>query len=203
MAGRHNLHFAPCGAWAARLNANPANGPVLIGDGHYKRFLGRYASRCWRLVSAYRGFRTGRLPSLGGVIRQITIPSTQSMRSPETRLPGVATLPSLDLLIDARGKSQAVSEMGPSTSFQAQTAALPLLPRSGHIAALHRSATKSAEARRGAADDDELRQAAGLLHGPPPIRREVRLQSHFSRQSEQCPLGPQFPRRIAAMHYLT
>jgi hypothetical protein len=34
-------------------------------------------------------------------------------------------------------------------------------PDSGHITAAHRSATKSADARRGAADDSELRQAAG------------------------------------------
>ena len=73
-------------------------------------------------------------------------------------------------------------------------------PRLG--AASHRSATKSAEARRGAAHGGELHQAAGLLHGPPPIRREVRLQSHISRQSAQCPLAPSSP-EVAAMHYLT
>ena len=132
------------------------------------------------------------------------------MRSPETRLPGVATLPSLDLLIDARGKSQAVSEMGlgrvktksdlvvmpsgrqifaffalrmtvepkipgavipprvftqpgSSTSFQAQAAHFHFSPDSGRIAASHRSATKSADARRGAAVGGELCQAAGPL----------------------------------------
>jgi hypothetical protein len=34
-------------------------------------------------------------------------------------------------------------------------------PDFGHIAASHRSATKSADARRGATHDGELRQAAG------------------------------------------
>ena len=70
-------------------------------------------------------------------------------------------LPPLGLLIDARGKSQAVSEMGQSTSFQAQAARFRFSPDSGHIGASRRSATKSADARRGAADDGELRQAAG------------------------------------------
>jgi hypothetical protein len=46
-------------------------------------------------------------------------------------------------------------------------------------------------------DGGELRQTAGLLHGPPPIRREVRLRSHISRPSAPCPLGPQFPGSIA------
>ena len=36
-------------------------------------------------------------------------------------------------------------------------------PDSGRIAASHRSVTKSADARRGAADDGELRQAAGAV----------------------------------------
>jgi hypothetical protein len=48
-----------------------------------------------------------------------------------------------------------------STSFQAQAAHFRFSPDSGHIAASHRSATKSADARRGAADGGELRQAAG------------------------------------------
>src|SRR5580693_328463 len=50
----------------------------------------------------------------------------------------------------------------------AQAAHVRLSPDSRHSVASRRSATKSADARRGAADDDELRQAAGLLHGPPP-----------------------------------
>ena len=48
-----------------------------------------------------------------------------------------------------------------SSSFQAQPAHFRFSPDSGHIAASHRSATKSADARRGAADGGELRQAAG------------------------------------------
>jgi hypothetical protein len=69
--------------------------------------------------------------------------------------------------------------------FQAQAAHFRFSPDSRRIAASHRSPTKSADARRGAVHGVELRQAAGLLHGPPPIRREVRLQSHISRQSAQ------------------
>ena len=42
------------------------------------------------------------------------------------------------------------------------THALPLLAQSGHITASHRSATKSADARQGAADGGELRQVAGV-----------------------------------------
>jgi len=48
-----------------------------------------------------------------------------------------------------------------STSFQAQAAHFRFPPDSGHLAASHRSATKSADARRGAAHGGELRQAAG------------------------------------------
>jgi hypothetical protein len=46
-------------------------------------------------------------------------------------------------------------------SFQAQAAHYRFCADSGHIAASHRSATKSADARRGAAVGGELRQAAG------------------------------------------
>jgi hypothetical protein len=42
----------------------------------------------------------------------------------------------------------------------AQAAHVRLSPDSRHSVASRRSATKSADARRGAADDDELRQAA-------------------------------------------
>ena len=57
--------------------------------------------------------------------------------------------------------------------------ALPLLPDFGHIAASHRSATKSADARRGAADDGELRQAAGAAASAAADkrRRAIRLRS--------------------------
>ena len=48
-----------------------------------------------------------------------------------------------------------------STSFQAQAARFRFSPDSGRIASSHRSATKSADARRGAAAGGELRQAAG------------------------------------------
>ena len=74
-------------------------------------------------------------------------------------LPGVTTLPPLGLLIDAGGKSQAVSEMGPSTSFKRK----PRTPPTPDVS-LRRTArrpTKSADARRGAAHGGELRQAAG------------------------------------------
>src|SRR6478672_1936606 len=53
------------------------------------------------------------------------------------------------------------TQPGSSTSFQAQAAHFRFSPDSGHIAASHRSATKSADARRGAAHGDENRQAAG------------------------------------------
>ena len=58
--------------------------------------------------------------------------------------------------------------VGSSTSFQAQ-AAHRFSPDSGHIAASHRSATKSADARQGAADDGELRKLPELLRRSPPI----------------------------------
>ena len=48
-----------------------------------------------------------------------------------------------------------------STSFQAQAAHFRFSPDSGHIAASDRSATKSVDARRGAAVGCELRQVAG------------------------------------------
>jgi hypothetical protein len=51
--------------------------------------------------------------------------------------------------------------------------ALPLLPDSGRIAASHRSATKSADARRGAAHGGELRQAAGAVASVATDKRGV------------------------------
>jgi len=50
-----------------------------------------------------------------------------------------------------------------STSFQAHAAHFRFSPDSGHIAASHRSATKTADARRGAADGGELHQLPELL----------------------------------------
>ena len=56
-------------------------------------------------------------------------------------------------------------------------------PNSGHIAALHRSATKSADARRGAAVGGEFRQAAGAAASVAADKRGVtRLQP----QTLQC-----------------
>jgi hypothetical protein len=52
---------------------------------------------------------------------------------------------------------------GSSTSFHAEPAYFHFSPDSGHIAASHRSATKSAEARRGAADGGELAKLPELL----------------------------------------
>ena len=69
-----------------------------------------------------------------------------------------------------------------STSFQAQAARFRFSPDSGHIAASHRSATKSADARRGAADGGELRQAAGAVALAAADKRGVtRSQPHISR----------------------
>ena len=50
--------------------------------------------------------------------------------------------------------------IGSSKSFQAQIARFRFSPDSGQIAASRRPATKSADARRGAADDGEIRQVA-------------------------------------------
>jgi hypothetical protein len=50
---------------------------------------------------------------------------------------------------------------GSSMSFQVQIARFRFSPDSGRIASSHRSATKSADVRRGAAVGGELRQAAG------------------------------------------
>ena len=61
----------------------------------------------------------------------------------------------------SRGTMSRDVASGSSTSFQAQAAHFRFSPDSGHIAASHRSATKSADARRGAAHGGELHQAAG------------------------------------------
>jgi hypothetical protein len=56
-----------------------------------------------------------------------------------------------------------------STSFQAQAAHFRFSPIPNISPRLHRSATKSADARRGAADDGELGQMPELTRGSPPI----------------------------------
>ena len=71
-----------------------------------------------------------------------------------------------------------------STSFQAQVARFRFSPDSGRIGASHRSATKSADARRGAAVGSELRQAAGAAAWVAADKRGVtRLQPLHSRES--------------------
>ena len=90
--------------------------------------------------------------------------SINTIHAGPRRLASRVDLPPLGLLIDARGKSEAVSEMGLK-----QAAHFRFSPNSGRIAASHRSATKSADARRGAADGGELRQAAGAAAWTPPI----------------------------------
>jgi hypothetical protein len=96
-----------------------------------------------------------------------------------------------------------------STSFQAQAAHFRFSPDSGHIAASHRSATKSVDARRGAADGGELHQVAGAAAWVAADKRGVtRLQPHSSRQSAECPLkppilrvSPQWESRQLAKHF--
>ena len=58
-------------------------------------------------------------------------------------------------------------------AFQAQAAHFRSLPDSGRIAVSHHSATKSADARRGAAVDGELRQAAGAVASAAADKRAV------------------------------
>ena len=62
---------------------------------------------------------------------------------------------------------------GSSTLFQAQAARFRFSPNSGRIAASHRSATKSADAQRGAAVGGELRQAAGAVASVATDKRGV------------------------------
>jgi hypothetical protein len=64
-------------------------------------------------------------------------------------------------------------------SLQAQAARFRFSPNSGRIAASHRSATKSADARRGAADGGELRQAAGV--GAAAGRFNAKLTKEINR----------------------
>ena len=68
-----------------------------------------------------------------------------------------------------------------STSAQAQAARFRFSPNSGHLAALHRSATKSADARRGAAVGGELRQAAGAAAWAAADKRAVRRPADLRR----------------------
>jgi len=62
-----------------------------------------------------------------------------------------------------------MARLASSTLFQAQAAHFRFSPDFGHIAASHRSATKSADARRGAALGGELGQMPELPRGSPPI----------------------------------
>jgi hypothetical protein len=57
-------------------------------------------------------------------------------------------------------------------------------PDFGHIAASRRSATKSADARRGAADDSELRQATGAVAPVAPDKQGVQGRSRTFHDSE-------------------
>jgi hypothetical protein len=70
---------------------------------------------------------------------------------------------------------------GSSTSFRAQTARFRFSPDCGHIAASHRSATKSADARRGAAVGGELRQAA-----KPTASKGVEYKRDTSHRCGRC-----------------
>src|ERR1700731_4792650 len=69
--------------------------------------------------------------------------------------------------------------LGSSTSFQAKAAHFHFSPDSGHIAASHRSATKSADARRGAAHGGELRQAAGGAAPKGMKLPQIKLERHL------------------------
>jgi hypothetical protein len=62
-------------------------------------------------------------------------------------------------------------QQGAAPSFQEQPAHFRFSPDSGHITASHRSATKSADARRGAAHGGELGQMPELLRKPRNGRR--------------------------------
>jgi hypothetical protein len=68
---------------------------------------------------------------------------------------------------------------GSSRSFKRKPRTSASPPDSGHIAASYRSATKSADARRGAAHGGELRQAAGAAAwaAADKRRRAIRLRS--------------------------
>ena len=89
--------------------------------------------------------------------------------------------------------------MRSSTSFQVQIARFRFSPNSGHIAASHRSATKSADARRGVADDGELRQAAGAVASVATDKRGVTRLQPQTLQCTICREGqkPKFIRGFA------
>jgi hypothetical protein len=72
--------------------------------------------------------------------------------------------------------------VGSSTSFQAQAAHFRFSPTPTYRCVELRSATKSADARRGAADDGELRRAAGAAASVAADKRSVTgSQPHLSR----------------------
>ena len=66
-----------------------------------------------------------------------------------------------------------------STSFRAQAAHFRFSPDSGHIAASHRSATKSADARRGVAHAGEFAKLTASVAADK--RGVTRLLPHISR----------------------
>ena len=72
-----------------------------------------------------------------------------------------------------------MAEMGHQRRFKRKPRTSIYPSDSGHVAVSHRSVTKSASARRGAADDGELRQAAGAaaLVAADKRRRAIRLRS--------------------------
>ena len=92
---------------------------------------------------------------------------------------------------------------GSSRSFQAQAECFRFSPDFGHIAASRRSATKSADARRGAAHGGELRQVAGAVALVAADERGLRwLQPQIHDSPRKFRLAPNSG-SIAAMHYLT
>ena len=83
-----------------------------------------------------------------------------------------------------------MSEMRHQRRFEHHAAHFRISPDSGHIAASHRSATKSADARRGAAVGGELRQAAGAVASVTTYKRGVtRSQPHISRFKGEAQRG--------------
>jgi hypothetical protein len=70
---------------------------------------------------------------------------------------------------------------------------------SAHIAASHRSATKSADARRGAADGGEFRQAAGAVASVATDKRGVTMLQPQTLQCTICREGqkPKFIKGFA------
>jgi hypothetical protein len=69
--------------------------------------------------------------------------------------------------------------MRSSTYFKRKPQRFRFSPNSGHIAASHRSATKSAVARRDAAVGGELRRAAGAVASVAADKRGVTRSQHI------------------------